>query len=126
GTDVLSQLLDIELRKSIFGLCQRIILCGRTYFNFENMTRSRKRVLGGEFQGLFGPGKLPGATAFGAKRTAECHRDGSRRLLSAITARTPSSRVPFAAQSREEPAPYSLPASTTSGTPASRYLTAAS
>src|SRR5262245_33531737 len=37
---------------------------------------------------------------------------------SAITARTPRSAVPFAAQSREEPEPYSLPARITSGTPA--------
>ena len=29
---------------------------------------------------------------------------------SAITARTPSSSVPFAAQSRDEPVPYSFPA----------------
>ena len=36
---------------------------------------------------------------------------------SAITARTPWSAGPFAAQSRDEPEPYSLPASTTSGTP---------
>ena len=42
-----------------------------------------------------------------------------RSKLSAITARTPSSLVPFAAQSREEPEPYSLPARTTSGTPSS-------
>ncbi len=34
----------------------------------------------------------------------------------ATTARTPSSTVPLAAQSREEPVPYSLPANTTSGT----------
>ena len=34
-----------------------------------------------------------------------------------FTARTPRSRVPLAAQSRDEPVPYSLPASTTSGTP---------
>ena len=34
---------------------------------------------------------------------------------SAITARTPSRFVPLAAQSRDEPEPYSLPASTTSG-----------
>ena len=40
-----------------------------------------------------------------------------RSKLSAITARTPSSRVPFAAQSRDEPVPYSLPAKITSGTP---------
>ena len=40
-----------------------------------------------------------------------------RSKLSAITARTPSRRVPLAAQSRDEPEPYSLPASTTSGTP---------
>ena len=37
----------------------------------------------------------------------------------AITARTPSRFVPFAAQSRDEPEPYSLPASTTSGVPSS-------
>ena len=39
-----------------------------------------------------------------------------RSKLSASTARTPSSSVPFAAQSRDEPEPYSLPAMTTSGT----------
>ena len=49
-----------------------------------------------------------------------------RSKLSAITARTPSSFVPFAAQSREEPEPYSLPARTTSGTPSSAYAIAAS
>ena len=38
-----------------------------------------------------------------------------RSKLSAITALTPSSSVPFAAQSRDEPVPYSLPAMTTSG-----------
>ena len=32
-----------------------------------------------------------------------------RSKLSAITARTPSSLVPFAAQSREDPIPYSVP-----------------
>ena len=35
----------------------------------------------------------------------------------AITARTPSRRVPLAAQSRDEPVPYSLPAKMTSGVP---------
>ena len=40
-----------------------------------------------------------------------------RSKLSAITAFTPSSIVPFAAQSRDEPEPYSLPARTISGTP---------
>ena len=40
-----------------------------------------------------------------------------RSKLSAITALTPRSIVPFAAQSRDEPVPYSLPAITTSGTP---------
>jgi hypothetical protein len=40
-----------------------------------------------------------------------------RSKLSAITARTPRSAGPLAAQSREEPLPYSLPANTTSGTP---------
>ena len=34
---------------------------------------------------------------------------------SVITARTPSRLVPLAAQSREDPDPYSLPPSTTSG-----------
>ncbi len=38
-----------------------------------------------------------------------------RSKLSAITARTPSRLVPLAAQSRELPVPYSLPAMTTSG-----------
>ena len=38
---------------------------------------------------------------------------------SAIAKRTPSSRGPLAAQSRDEPDPYSLPASTHSGTPSS-------
>ena len=38
-----------------------------------------------------------------------------RSKLVAITARTPNSAVPLAAQSREEPEPYSLPASTTRG-----------
>ena len=40
-----------------------------------------------------------------------------RSKLSAITARTPSSSVPLAAQSRDDPEPYSLPPSTISGTP---------
>src|SRR3954454_14849653 len=40
---------------------------------------------------------------------------------SAIAARTPSRFGPFAAQSRDEPEPYSLPARTTSGVPSSRY-----
>ncbi|MCY1535955.1 hypothetical protein D9M68_713850 [compost metagenome] len=38
-----------------------------------------------------------------------------RSKLSAITALTPSRLVPLAAQSREEPVPYSLPATITSG-----------
>ena len=37
---------------------------------------------------------------------------------SAMTALTPSRAVPLAAQSREEPEPYSLPPRTTSGMPA--------
>ena len=40
-----------------------------------------------------------------------------RSKLSASTARTPSSAVPFAAQSREDPDPYSLPARISKGTP---------
>ena len=38
---------------------------------------------------------------------------------SAMTALTPSSAVPLAAQSRDEPEPYSLPARMTSGMPCS-------
>ena len=49
-----------------------------------------------------------------------------RSKLSASTTRTPSSRGPFAAQSRDEPEPYSLPASTISGVPSLRYCTDAS
>ena len=44
----------------------------------------------------------------------------------ARTARTPSSRVPFAAQSREEPEPYSAPARMISGTPSAAYAVDAS
>ena len=43
-----------------------------------------------------------------------------------MTARTPSSWVPLAAQSREEPEPYSLPAITISGTFSLRYASDAS
>ena len=46
--------------------------------------------------------------------------------LSAMTAVIPSKRGPLAAQSREEPEPYSLPARTTSGTPSARYFSDAS
>ena len=45
---------------------------------------------------------------------------------SASTARTPSSAVPLAAQSRDEPEPYSLPASTISGVPSAAYCRDAS
>ena len=41
-----------------------------------------------------------------------------RSKLSTIAALMPSSRVPLPAQSRDEPVPYSVPAITTSGTPA--------
>ena len=40
-----------------------------------------------------------------------------RSKLFAMTALTPSSCVPFAAQSRELPVPYSSPPKTTVGTP---------
>ena len=43
-----------------------------------------------------------------------------------MTALTPSSAVPLAAQSRDEPEPYSLPARITSGVPCSRYFSDAS
>src|ERR1039458_7430254 len=49
-----------------------------------------------------------------------------RSKLSAITARTPSNATPFAAQSRDEPEPYSLPARIISGTPSFWYSTEAS
>ena len=49
-----------------------------------------------------------------------------RSKLSAITAFTPRSAVPLAAQSRDEPAPYSTPAKMTSGTPFSFHAIAAS
>ncbi len=45
---------------------------------------------------------------------------------SVMTALAPSSAVPLAAQSRDEPEPYSLPARITSGVPASAYASAAS
>jgi hypothetical protein len=53
-------------------------------------------------------------------------RPVGRSKLFAITARTPSSAVPLAAQSREEPVPYSSPAITTRGTLSRRYSMAAS
>ena len=49
-----------------------------------------------------------------------------RSKLCAITARTPKSRVPLAAQSREEPVPYSCPARITNGVFVSAYFIAAS
>ncbi|MNN64959.1 hypothetical protein D3C81_1804330 [compost metagenome] len=49
-----------------------------------------------------------------------------RSKLSAMTALTPNRLVPLAAQSREEPVPYSLPAITTSGLPSALYFMAAS
>ncbi len=45
---------------------------------------------------------------------------------SAIAALMPSRYGPFAAQSRDEPLPYSLPASTISGVPSARYFSEAS
>ena len=49
-----------------------------------------------------------------------------RSKLSAITARTPSNRGPLAAQSRDEPEPYSFPARMISGVPCFAYRIAAS
>ncbi len=49
-----------------------------------------------------------------------------RSKLRAITALTPSRWVPLAAQSRDEPVPYSSPANTTVGVPAATYRMAAS
>ena len=47
-------------------------------------------------------------------------------ISAAITARTPSRYVPFAAQSRLLPVPYSAPATTIKLIPSSRYFCAAS
>ena len=49
-----------------------------------------------------------------------------RSKLRVITAFTPSSWVPLAAQSRDEPVPYSSPPNTTVGVPAATYFMAAS
>ena len=49
-----------------------------------------------------------------------------RSKLSAITALTPNNLVPFAAQSLEEPVPYSLPPMTTKSVPLFLYSTTAS
>ena len=49
-----------------------------------------------------------------------------RSKLSAMTALMPSRLVPLAAQSRDEPVPYSLPANTTVPTPSALYFMAAS
>ena len=49
-----------------------------------------------------------------------------RSMLSTSTARTPSRAGPLAAQSREEPEPYSAPAMTMRGVFAARYRIAAS
>ena len=43
-----------------------------------------------------------------------------------VTALTPSSRVPLAAQSRDDPLPYNLPPTITRGVPSSAYFIAAS
>ncbi|MNC99710.1 hypothetical protein D3C83_180830 [compost metagenome] len=49
-----------------------------------------------------------------------------RSKLRAITARTPRSWVPLAAQSRDEPVPYSSPPNTTVGVPSAMCFIAAS
>ena len=49
-----------------------------------------------------------------------------RSKLCATTALTPSSCVPLAAQSRDEPVPYSSPPKTTVGVPCAMYFIAAS
>ena len=49
-----------------------------------------------------------------------------RSKLFATTAFTPRSIVPLAAQSREEPVPYSAPARTTRGVPSAWYFIEAS
>jgi hypothetical protein len=64
-----------------------------------------------ELFGVLAVGKTSGSTPM-PTRLARWMRS----KLSAMTARTPSSSVPLAAQSRELPVPYSLPARMTSGT----------
>jgi len=59
-----------------------------------------------------------------AMATATCAETAPYRWR--VVTATPSSAGPFAAQSRDEPAPYSRPAMTMSGTPRSRYASAAS
>ncbi|CFN64333.1 Uncharacterised protein [Bordetella pertussis] len=49
-----------------------------------------------------------------------------RSKLRAITAFTPSSCVPLAAQSRDDPVPYSSPPNTTEDVPCATYFMAAS
>jgi hypothetical protein len=49
-----------------------------------------------------------------------------RSKLCVMTARTPRSLVPLAAQSRELPDPYSCPANTSRGMPCAWYFIAAS
>jgi hypothetical protein len=60
---------------------------------------------------------VPSANCSGSTPMPTRFERWMRSKLSVITARTPSNVVPFAAQSRDEPVPYSLPAMTTSGVP---------
>ena len=62
------------------------------------------------------------------RQHAHAHQVGAVDALEALRdhRRTPSSSTPFAAQSRDEPEPYSLPARITSGTPSFWYCIEAS
>ena len=60
---------------------------------------------------------LPGGNISGSTPMPMRFERWMRSKLSAMTARTPSNMVPLAAQSRDEPVPYSLPARITSGVP---------
>ena len=68
-------------------------------------------------RGLAGAGTAAAARPCSRGCCGGCARSSRR-----CTALTPSSSVPFAAQSRDEPEPYSLPAMISSGTPASLVL----
>src|SRR6476646_6348840 len=68
----------------------------------------------------------PGMNCSGAIPIISRFERWIRSYESAIAARTPSRFCPLAAQSREEPEPYSLPAITMVGTPSARYRSATS
>ena len=70
---------------------------------------------------------VPGSKVIGSTPMPTRFERWMRSKLSAITApHAQQFQVPLAAQSRDEPLPYSAPAKTTSGTFSSAYFIAAS